>query len=748
MAINKIRQYGARTIPTIKDKVTYSDIINDTETGGTAKPASAEMVKQLKKEANIEIADRVKALEDLIGGATSKGNTLKKLENSQEEGVKNNNTKIAEESEKRDQAISAESLRASTEESILKMGLSKEVIDRKSAFDQLNDMFATGMKTISSKIGESEDAMNSSFGNLNGSEEQDGSVDAKIKKETNRAKAEEARIEKALQSEITARTEGTALKSFVEETVATASTKAANDNALNTQSINEEAIARAADIAKVDANIVDMNALISSNKTSNVNAIKNEATARMNADTSLSDRLNAVEGTLTSGVAWKGSVQNLDELDKMNENSIIAGQAYYVHDEKDVYVVLEGTDGDYKPTAYTKKSFLKIADFTELSGLVAAEKNRALASEAALNASIDTEIDMRGEEISRVENIIKSEVAKLNNNNTNIDAKADRNKADLKNLITLNQEENINSIKNVNTKIDTEIVKVTKNTDTKIESLNTNTDVKLEAIKSNLNTTNTKIDVLNADAGTAGSVASKVKVESDRATASEKVLDTKISNETADRKADIDSEEARATNAEKVLDDKIIKEVSDRNSAIAIETTNRKENELKTIQAIDVLNADKLTSGSIAKAQFDAQAFAIAHTPSMKLEGMDGNLKVQDDKVIVMMVPMQDSIVFGEVIVYNNNGEAIAVNVASYAGKEITLDVTEAGEFDGYSAKIQYMHRDVDQENDSSTSSKDSSTSSNDSSTSSNDANTSSNASYSNEDGAGQGKAGMGGAGD
>ena len=110
-----------------------------------------------------------------------------------------------------------------------------------------------------------------------------------------------------------------------------------------------------------------------------------------NKSFSINKRIQDIENGLVAGVTWKASFDNKSDLDSLPEADISVGWAYYIKNENDAYIIVDDINGDYKPNSWVLKSFIKIADYTELSNLVSSETTRAIAAEAINAASISTE---------------------------------------------------------------------------------------------------------------------------------------------------------------------------------------------------------------------------------------------------------------------------------------------------------------------------------------------------------------------
>lgn len=107
---------------------------------------------------------------------------------------------------------------------------------------------------------------------------------------------------------------------------------------------------------------------------------------------SIQTRIINIETGLVSGIIWKKSLNTLADLNTLNEATIQVGWAYYIKNLNDSYVVIDDLDGDYLPTGWLLKSFIKIADFTELSNLVINEQKRAITAEELNTTTITNEV--------------------------------------------------------------------------------------------------------------------------------------------------------------------------------------------------------------------------------------------------------------------------------------------------------------------------------------------------------------------
>lgn len=618
--ITKFRKFGTKAVPLLNSKVAFNDIVNDTTSGGTLLPLSAEMGKTLQSNLNTEISDRQSAITALKGGVTSANSTLGKIETNLNQEISDRQAAITATEGYADAAVAVEKTRAEGVEASIIATVSTNATTASTNL-AAEVTRATGEEArIEGKVDANKSAADSSFATLNGDATVAGSIDQKISVETARATAAEGQLSTDISTE-------------------------------NTRATTAE--------ATLQSNIDAVDSTVTSNFNTLQSNITTEATTRASADTALSSRLTAVEGTLVAGVYWKGSVADLAALDALVEADILSGQAYYVTAEKDVYVVLPDDGGDYQPAGYTTKSFLKIADFAELTGLVNAEKNRAEAEETRIESLVTTEVTTRGSEITRVEGLITAEETARQADDVvlqgNIDAEET---ARISAVSTLDA-----AYKAADTILDTKI-----NTEISDRTLAVSAEeTRAIGVEGGLNT---RITILEGDNLTAGSVAFAVKTETDRALLAE------------------------AANATAITD-----EVTNRTNAINTEITDRQNADNALDARLDVLEDSYLVAGSVANAEYNARAYADVWIPQAKLEGMGGTLTVANDTVTLTYAPLPDGIINGEVVVYagDNDEEAIAVNITNVAGTVVTLDVLAAGEFDGKLCKVHYLFREGDQ---------------------------------------------------
>jgi hypothetical protein len=239
-----------------------------------------------------------------------------------------------------------------------------------------------------------------------------------ITNESNRATAEEVRIEGKLDQEVLDRIAGdtnnqSAITAEVSRATAAEGVLQGNIDAEEARALAAEGVlqgninaeqARATAAEQANATAISNEVTrataeetaIRSEVTTAVSTINssiaNETAARIAEDTALDARLDVIEAGLVAGVVPMGSFDTLSDLDDLVEANLVHGWAYYINDNNDLMLyVTEGTAFDYQPTGFTY-GFIKFADYTELSGLVNAEQARAVAVEAGLQSDINDEI--------------------------------------------------------------------------------------------------------------------------------------------------------------------------------------------------------------------------------------------------------------------------------------------------------------------------------------------------------------------
>jgi hypothetical protein len=239
-----------------------------------------------------------------------------------------------------------------------------------------------------------------------------------ITNEANRATAEEVRIEGKLDQEVLDRTAGDSnlradLNTEIGDRVAGDNQLRTDLQAEETRAIGEEQriegllngeVARATqaetdladDLADEVTRATNEEGLIRQELANEVTllnqAVTTEQNARIAEDISLDARLDTIEAGLVAGVVPMGSFDALSDLDSLVEADLQHGWSYYINDDNDLMLyVTEGASFDYQPTGFTY-GFIKYADYTELSGLVNAEENRAIAAEGVLRADLSNEV--------------------------------------------------------------------------------------------------------------------------------------------------------------------------------------------------------------------------------------------------------------------------------------------------------------------------------------------------------------------
>lgn len=609
MGITQFRKLGTKTVPKLLEKVNIIDIVNDLTSGGTGVPLSAEAGKTLKSDLVAEITARQQAFIDLVDGASTGYSTLSKIEA----------TILANETA-RDAVDSAN-------KSALEQSIADEASARTAADDAIILTVSQNKSALETLISAEASARTAADTILT-----DDLAQEVLDRQT------------AISNEITARTNAISAE-------ATARTDA--DTALSTSIANETTRAMT-----VEGNLqtaIDAEQARAEGVESVLNkAINNERDQRTSADLAYESRLSAIESGLVAGLVWKASLPSMAELDALVEDDTQSGWAYYVGEEKDVFCVIDTDGGDYQPADWTKKSFLKFADFAEITGMVSAETTRATTAETALAGDIQTET-------------VRATTAEgtLTTNLSNEITRATTAESALQESITAEATERANAI----------IAEATRATseEARIEDL-----VSQEVI----------------DRGTA------IANERTRAEGEEARIGGLIAQEILDRTEAINAEQTRATNAETLISSNLSAEVTARTNAISAEVTARTNADNLLADRLNIIEGADTVVGSMAYNLKEAKQWTNDTILTPFVEGMDGNLLVDGDTVTVSHTIANgiNGIVFGEVIVYSGDDdqEAVSVNVASVSGSQITLAVSEENEYDGKACKVNYFSRALD----------------------------------------------------
>ena len=607
----QFRKYGTKTVPKLLEKVNILDIVDNVQDGGTGVPLSAEQGKVLNSNINTEIANRQQAIIDLIDDADTDYNTLKKLEDKIKENRGYVDSSIAQEQSDRATAIQTEVDRATTAEA----NLQTTIADNKSA------------------------------------------IESALQNEIDRATAKEQTLTDDLASEVSAR-ETAVSNEATSRTNAVAAEKTARedaDTALQTAIDNEKtrAIAKEDDLATAIANEKSRAEGVEGSLSE---AINNEKTQRVNADISHEERLSAIESGLVAGLRWKAKLDDMTALDNLVEDEIQPAWAYYVGAEKDVYVCVDTPDGDYQPETWENKSFLKFADFAEVTGLINAEKSRAMTKEAALDGDILNEV-------SRAQTAEQTLT-------TNLQSEVDR---------ATNAEQTLQNNIDAEATARTDAVNAEK-------SRAENEEQRIEA----------KLDQEISDRTDA------VTTEKNRAIAAEDTLTANLNQEITDRTDAVTAERDRATSAEQTLQTNINNEATARADAITAEATARADADTALSDRLNTLEGNTETEGSLEAQKAYLKSYIANSVLRPKTEGIGGGLTVSGNTVTVSnkIADGLNGIIFSEVIIYagDENSEAVACHVSSVAGSEITLNTAVDNEFDGLKCKVSYMYRIGDQD--------------------------------------------------
>ena len=303
--------------------------------------------------------------------------------------------------------------------------------------------------------------------------------------------------------------------------------------------------------------------------------LNNEITRATNAENGLDTRVNTIESNLTTGAEWKGSYSTISGTGALNENVVQKGWIYYISDVNKAYVVVDNANGDYRPVTWTNtgasaKSFIQMANFSDLAQLVTTEQTRATNAENAITANLNNEINRA----IGVEGVLNS----LNTSN----------KA---NLVT--------AINEIVLNLSNEVTRATSAENTLTTNLTNeiNRAIAADGVLTNLNTTN-KTSLVNA----INEVLASVSSEQTRATTAEGILTTNLNNEitraTAAENANntaINNEVTRATASENTLTTNLNNEIT-RATGIESTLTTNLNNEITRATGAETANTTAINN--------------------------------------------------------------------------------------------------------------------------------------------------------
>ena len=618
MAVTQFRKYGTKAVPKLLEKVNILDIINDLTTGGTGVPLSAEQGKILASLVSSGNTGVQQAIIDLIGGASADYDTLGELEAIIKANKLASETADATESAARiagDDTVRGEFAAADT---VIADSVTQEVADRIAADDAEIALRVAG-----------DDALSGRLDVVEGDDTVVGSIKQAVKVEA------DARIA-ADDAEVTLRIAGdTALGGRIDNEIAD---RTASNGVLQTALDAEISRAQGAE-------------------TINTDNLATEVAARISGDNLLDGRLDIIESGLVAGIRWMAQYPAISDLDTLDPAATEAGWGYFISNEKDVYVAINSENGDYLPTTWvgSGKSFIKFADFAEITGMVSTEKNRAELAEAALQASIDSEAASRVQGDADVSANLTTEVARAQ----------------------AAEQANANAISQEVTDRAAAVLAE--------ETARTNADTTLqialdaEVLRSTTEDTDhgTRLTTLEGPSTVDGSVAKAVEDEAVlRAAADAQEVINRTAGDDAVQ-ANLDAVEAAAS------------------AALSTEATTRGDADTALSGRLDIIEGTAV--GSITEAKLAAEQTAYDYILRPKVEGIGGTLLVVGDTITVAhnITDGINGLVWGEAVVYAGdlNSEALAVNVSSVANNVITLATSVAGEFDGKSCKVSYFYR-------------------------------------------------------
>lgn len=349
MTIGNFRILGAKSVPSLLDKINRTDIVDDLVSGGTGAPLSAEKGKALKVLIDTEAGSRVSGDLAIIGTATAAFNTLGKAEAVVAANKTAADTAITDLQNTVNNTITTAITALESADTALGVRIDAEIADRQAAISNEAATRTAAIDSVSATIAQEVIDRQTAVSNLSAS-----------------VTAADTVLQTNIDAEVAARTLAVATEvSAREAAVATVDSK-----------IDAEVTARIAAVAGVQT------------------ALNAEVANRTTADGAHDLRLSALETGYAVGAKFKGAVANLAEFDAFVEAEMEAGWTYIVDSgstgSTDVYVVLMDNSGEYQPVGWTTKSVKWMMDASDVTNAVSTERTQRQSADTQLQNNINT----------------------------------------------------------------------------------------------------------------------------------------------------------------------------------------------------------------------------------------------------------------------------------------------------------------------------------------------------------------------